>query len=281
MQYIKIKSYAKINLALNIIGKSASLHKIETIVSFVSLHDEIYIKKINSNENDILFTGQFSKNIGNTNTVSKLFEILEKKKLLNNKKFKIRIKKKIPNRAGLGGGSMNAAFILNYFQKKGIIKINKKKLFEITRLIGSDVILGLNSSKCIKNSKNQIKRFKKCKNFHILIVKPNFGCSTKEIYSKVKKFDKAQFNKPVKKMFDIDFLKKIGNSLEKIAFLKFPKLRSIKFFLENLSNPIFVRMTGSGSALVAYFQSKKKCDNAKKKFNRKYKNCWCITSKTI
>ena len=49
MQYIKIKSYAKINLALNIIGKSASLHKIETIVSFVSLHDEIYIKKINSN----------------------------------------------------------------------------------------------------------------------------------------------------------------------------------------------------------------------------------------
>ena len=281
MKYSKIKSYAKLNLVLNVTGKLTSLHKIETIVSFALLHDEIFIKKINSDKNDILFTGQFSKNISNINTVSKLLEILEKRKLLNNKKFKIRIKKKIPNKAGLGGGSMNAAFILNYFQRKGIIKATKKKLFSIAKLIGSDVVLGLDSSKCIKNEKNQIKRFKNCKNFYILIVKPNFGCSTKEIYSKVRKFENAKLNIPIKKMFDIDFLKKMENSLETIAFSKYPKLKSIKFFLQKLSSPIFVRMTGSGSALVAYFQSKKKCDNAKKKFNRKYKNCWCITSKTI
>ena len=46
MKQIKIKSYAKLNLALNIIGKGSSLHKIETIVAFVSLHDQILIKKI-------------------------------------------------------------------------------------------------------------------------------------------------------------------------------------------------------------------------------------------
>ena len=40
-------------------------------------------------------------------------------------------------------------------------------------------------------------------------------------------------------------------------------------------------MTGSGSAMVAYFQSKERCDNAKKQFNKKYKNYWCIASKTI
>jgi len=40
-------------------------------------------------------------------------------------------------------------------------------------------------------------------------------------------------------------------------------------------------MTGSGSAIVAYFQSKERCENAKKKFNKRYKNYWCITSKTI
>ena len=281
MKYFKIKSHAKLNLALNIIGKTASLHKIETIVSFASLHDEIFIKRINSDKHNIIFSGKFSRNISNINTVSKLLEILEKKKLLKNKKFEIKIKKKIPNKAGLGGGSMNAAFILSYFQKKGIIKTNKKNLFTISKIIGSDVILGLNCMKCIKNVKNQIKHFDSCKNFHILIVKPNFGCATKEIYSKINRFDKAKFNKPTKKMFNIDFLKKTGNSLEKIAFSKYPKLRSIKFFLENLTNPTFVRMTGSGSAIVAYFQSKKKCDNAKKKFDRKYKNYWCITSKTI
>ena len=42
----RIKSYAKLNLALNIIGKTSHLHKIETVVMFASLHDEIQIKKI-------------------------------------------------------------------------------------------------------------------------------------------------------------------------------------------------------------------------------------------
>ena len=46
MKQTKIKSHAKLNLALNITGKTPSLHKIESIVTFVALHDEIFIKKI-------------------------------------------------------------------------------------------------------------------------------------------------------------------------------------------------------------------------------------------
>ena len=80
----KIKSYAKLNVALNITGKNSSLHKIESIVVFVSLHDEIFIKKINSKSHNIIFTGKFSQNINKNNTVSKLLQILEKKKLLKN-----------------------------------------------------------------------------------------------------------------------------------------------------------------------------------------------------
>ena len=77
------------------------------------------------------------------------------------------------------------------------------------------------------------------------------------------------------------YLKKMENALEEIAFSKYKQLKKIKSFLENLYSPIFVRMTGSGSAIVAYFLSKKRCDNAKKIFNRKYKNYWCIVTKTI
>ena len=114
----KIKSYAKLNLALNITGKNSSLHKIETLVAFVSLHDEIFIEKIKSNNHKVIFTGKFSKNINKNNTVSKLLKILDKKKLLKDKKFKIKTNKNIPIKAGLGGGSMNAANILNFFVKK-------------------------------------------------------------------------------------------------------------------------------------------------------------------
>ena len=281
MKQSKIKSYAKLNLALNITGKNSSLHKIESLITFVSLHDEISIKRIKSKSHNILFTGKFSSNISKNNTVSKLLEILEKKKLLKNKKFSIKINKKIPNKAGLGGGSMNAANILKFFVKKKIINISKKKIIRISKLVGSDVILGLNSTNAILKTNNQIKYFTNCKKFYTLIVKPNFGCSTKDIYSKVKVFNKPKFSNPQKKMFNFDYLKKLNNSLEPIVFSKYNKLRTIKFSLEKLSNPVFVRMTGSGSAIVAYFRSKQRCDHAKKRFKKKYKNYWCVASKTI
>ena len=276
-----IRSYAKINLALNVIKKISNFHKIESIVSFISLHDEILIKRIISKNHIIFFTGKFSKNIGKINTVSNLLSILDNKKLLKNKKFKIKIKKNIPVQAGLGGGSMNAASILNYLIKKKIVRINQKQIIDICKLVGSDVVLGLNSTNTIINYKDGIKRFANDKKIYTLIVKPTIGCSTKRVYSKVRKFNKPKFNKPNKQMFNLNFLKKMTNSLEPIVFSMHRKLKNIKFFLEKSTSAEFVRMTGSGSALVAYFYSKEKCDNAKRHFNKKYKNYWCISSKTI
>tara|TARA_B100001057_G_scaffold184517_1_gene185264 strand:- start:4 stop:849 length:846 start_codon:yes stop_codon:yes gene_type:complete len=281
MNYSRIKSYAKINLALNVTGKTSELHKIESIVAFVTLHDVILIKKIQSKKHLISFNGKYSKNIEKKNTISKLLKVLEKEKLLTSHKFEIKVKKYIPPKSGLGGGSMNAANILKYLIKKRFIKPSKRQLSSICKSIGSDVALGLNSTFTILKSNNDIKEFKKCKKFNVLIVKPSFGCSTKEIYSKVKKFTKPRFNKPSKKMFDFDNLKKLNNSLESISLSKFPKLKNIKYFLEKSSNESFVRMTGSGSAIVAYFRSKKLCDDVKKKFGRTYKNCWCKVAKTI
>ena len=281
MPDIKIKSYAKLNLALNITGKTTSLHRIESIIVFVDLYDIISIKRLKSNKHKVLFIGKFSQNINKKNTVSKLLEILEKRKLLKNKKFQIKINKQIPNKAGLGGGSMNAANILRYFIKKKIIKIKKKEITEISKLIGSDVILGLNSTNSILTSKNKIKYFTNFKKIYTLIVKPRFSCSTKDIYSKVRKFEKPKLNRPNKNMFNFDYLKRMNNSLESIVFYKYPKLKKIKLYLENSLKPTFVRMTGSGSTLVAYFQSKERCESAKKSFIKKYKNYWCITSKTI
>ena len=52
-------------------------------------------------------------------------------------------------------------------------------------------------------------------------------------------------------------------------------------YLENLNQPLFVRMTGSGSVLVAYYQRKQDCELAKVKFKRKFRNYWCNASKTI
>ena len=281
MTFIEVKSFAKINLALNVTGKLKLLHKIESIVSFISLSDLIFVKKIKGPDHRISFYGNFSKNIDSDNTVVKLFKILDKKKLLKDRKFKIRIKKNIPQKAGLGGGSMNASSVLNFLIKKKIVKISQKQIQNISSLIGSDVILGINHSSAILKSDNVIKRFSNCPKFYTLLVRPNFGCSTKVIYSKVKKITNSKFNNPKKLMFNPEYLARQENALEVAAFSRYPKLKRIKSFLENLKNPLFVRMTGSGSVIIAYYQSKKDCELAKVQFKRKYKNYWCNTSKTI
>ncbi len=280
MSYLKIKSHAKINLALNVLGKSNSLHKIESLISFLTLHDLIKIRKIESKNHKIRFIGKFSKGIGSNNTISKLIKIIENKKLLKNK-YQIIVKKNIPTKAGLGGGSMNAANILNYFIKKKLINLKKKEIIEISNTIGSDVILGLYSKSLVlkHNKLINVSSFKQ--KFYTLIVKPNFGCSTKKIYSKVKKFSEIEFNSNFKKLFNLRYLKNRKNDLESIALDQYPKLRILKKFLDNLCNNEFVRMTGSGSAMIAYFKSAKMCKDAEKKVNKKFRNYWSTTSKTI
>ena len=71
------------------------------------------------------------------------------------------------------------------------------------------------------------------------------------------------------------------NDLEKITLNEYPSLKILKNFLENLSNIDFVRMTGSGSAIIGYFSSVRKCKDAQKKVKKQFRNYWCKTSKTI
>ena len=282
MRPIRIKSFAKVNLSLNVTGKLKSkLHKIESLVTFLDLYDIIFLKKIISKKHCVSFVGKFSKRINKKNTVIKLLDILDKKNLLNNKKFYIKIHKNIPVKSGLGGGSMNASFLLSYFIKKKIIKIKNKELREICDLIGSDVILGVNPKNTILSSKNSIKRFNVKLKYYVLIIKPSFGCVTKNIYSKVKNYSRSLYNKPDIAFFNKQNIKNSKNELERIAFQQYPKLKTIKIFLSKLDNINFSRMTGSGSAILGYFSTKKDIDEAAKVVKKRFKSYWCIKSKTI
>ena len=61
MNNFTIKSYAKVNLALNVTGKKTKLHKIESLISFIGLHDLINLKQINKNDHKVVYKGKFSK----------------------------------------------------------------------------------------------------------------------------------------------------------------------------------------------------------------------------
>ena len=144
MNYFRIKSYAKINLSLNVLKKkSKKLHDIETLVTFIDLHDLIYIKQIKDLKHKIKFLGKFSNKISNNNTITNLLSLLDENKLLKEKKFEIKVVKNIPQKSGMGGGSINAASIFKFFLKRKIFKMNKKNINNVLKSIGSDVLLGM------------------------------------------------------------------------------------------------------------------------------------------
>ena len=282
MSFKKLKSWAKINLSLNVIKKLPNnYHKIESLITFVQFSDEIKIKSIDEAKHKISFSGKFSKGIGTKNTVIKLLNLLEKKKLIKNKKFEIKVTKNIPQKSGMGGGSMNAACILKYLIKKKIVNISAKKANEIAYEVGTDVVLGLEKKNSILLKNGKTVRLNNKLNFYVLIAMPKFGCSTKNIFSRVVKFSKPMYFKGNKAFFKINNLVQSKNDLENIVFKKYLKIKSLKHFLSSLPNAAFARMTGSGSAVVAYFKSKKTANNAAKIFKSNYKSYWYIVSKTI
>ena len=282
MSFRKLKSLAKINLSLRVIRRLANnYHQIESLITFIKFSDEIKIKKIYEKKHKISFLGKFSKGIGKKNTITKLLNLLDKKKLIKDEKFEIKVTKNIPQKSGMGGGSMNASSILRYLIKKKIVNISIKKAKELANKVGADVFLGLEKKNSILFKTGKIARLNNRMNFYVLIVMPKFGCSTKNIFSRVQKYSKPLYFNGNKSFFTTNNLVQSNNDLESIVFKKYPKIKNLKYFLLSMPKVLFVRMTGTGSAVVAYFKTKNDAKKAAKIFKIKYNNYWYIISKTI
>ena len=145
MKNYKIKSYCKINLYLKVTKKlNNGYHNITSLITFCDLHDIISISKSSHLKDTISFSGRFKRGIDRKlNTVTKVLDLLRKNKLLRNEVFKINVHKNIPHGSGLGGGSSNAANLLNYFNSKMDLRLNSKKLEKLAGQIGFDVPVNL------------------------------------------------------------------------------------------------------------------------------------------
>ena len=281
MKIYKFKSYAKINLTLNIINKSlrSKMHQIESLVSFIDLADIIKISENRLKKHQVIFDGKFSNNISAENTVSKVLRQLDKKKYLKGKKYLIKITKNIPQKSGMGGGSMNAATVLNFFFEQKIINFNQVRNF--AKKIGSDVMLGLNNKTKILFSDNSLRELNKKIFFYCILIKPRFGCSTKKVFSKNKIFSNKKYFKNKSLSVTKQDIVQGKNDLEHSALKMYPKLYTLKSRLLSFKMGEFIRMTGSGSTIVVYFNSKISAENAFKIYKRKLNKNWCILSKII
>ena len=287
MKNFKIKSYCKINLSLRVIKKlNNGYHNIMSLITFCDLHDVISISKIKNLNDKISFSGKFKKGINKkSNTATKILNLLRRTKLIKNQAFKINIEKNIPHGSGLGGGSSNAANLLNYFDSKMRLKLSKDKIKKLASKIGFDVPINLERRNTFLTGKrNEILRLNQKFRLNLLIVYPNLICSTKKIYEKNKEISRLKpqssfYIKNNKKL--INFLKKEHNDLEKTVVQIYPKIKKIIYYIKSQKGCYFSRVTGSGSACIGIFSNMKNALYAQKLIKLKYPKYWSAVSKTI
>ena len=216
---MNLKSYAKINLFLDVIGVDDRdhYHQIHSLFQEISLWDEIEIVK---SELDSI---RFEKVVieGKT-TLHKALELFKEKFRIRDC-FNIIINKNIPVGAGLGGGSSNAAYTLMGLASYYSIPV--RELIDIGQKIGSDVTYFFYGGLCKVEGKGEIVKplESQLENIRFIVVYPNIGISTKWAYSLI---DNYQIN-PVydrlvnNSIYNIDFLKGIVyNKFEEFVFNK-------------------------------------------------------------
>ena len=287
MKKFKIKSFCKINLSLKVLRKLENgYHNISSLITFCNLYDVISLSKISNSNDSISFSGKFRKGIDiKSNTITKVLYYLRKRGLLKNQKFKINIQKNIPQGSGLGGGSSNAASLLNFFNKKMNLKLNKKKLLKIASKIGHDVPIILEKRNTIITGKrDNILKIKEKFNLNILIVYPNIICSTEKIYKNTKKIRYSKNNLNIykkNKMKFIDSLKKTRNDLQETVTRLYPEVEKIINFIESQKGCYFSRITGSGSACIGIFSNMKAAIYTQKLVKLNFPKYWSLVSKSI
>ena len=249
----KCKAYAKINLFLNVLNKTKNnLHKLKSLVCFIDLYDEIVITE--SKDFSIKIKGPF-KNFIKKNIIEKTFVTFSN--FINLKiNYKISLNKKIPVSAGLGGGSADAAVVLqglNLLNKK---KIKQKDLFKIAMKIGFDVPACLYNKNVFFSGHGQIlSKAPKIPQFSILLINPRKELSTKKIFSLYKsKKSKKISNLKYKNFFS--WILKQNNDLQKYSEKFVPEIKEMLIFLNSSKNCFFSKMTGSGPTVFGLFRKK-------------------------
>jgi len=256
---MQVLAPAKINLSLKIFGRrNDGFHELDTLIAPISLYDEISVDKVRPGEgiefrcNDPSIP-QSDDNLA-VRAAKAFFEITK----IDPAVF-IELKKKIPQGAGLGGGSSDAASVLLALNQVFEAKLSREALGKMAEAIGSDVPFFLFQSAALcKGHGEMVTPIKLKRKFSILLLKPAFAVSTGWAYSRWQdsreipgiRYEAQEFS-------DQTFV----NDLERPVFEKFVFLAQLKTWLLGQSEVGAALMSGSGSTMFAVMRENEDADS--------------------
>lgn len=272
---ISVKSYAKINIALNVVGKTDNnYHLLDSVVLPIELHDTIILENLRNGVETYVTVDDFSQGSIEYNIASFAIDRLASMYGFNNK-FRVYIHKVIPMQAGLGGGSSNAAFTMKAVIKQLKLSVPDETLLDIGKSLGADVPFFIKCKPARMRGIGEILDPITVKNnYYVLVVKPHEGLSTKTVFNKADEMELKTGNiedviKALETGDDDLLAASIVNSLEDAAVSLIPEIKRIKEILLSFGLKI-VGMTGSGSSVVALSQDKKLLKKVERELENTY-----------
>ena len=241
------KAFAKVNLALEVGREIDGYHEVNNLMIPINLYDEVFLEKGYKDSIDC--------------DVEILDNICYKAIRLFKEKFHIEefvhitLHKNIPQMAGLAGGSSDAAATLRGLNRLFEVNADTNDLYDIACELGSDVPFFLNSkaSLCTGHGEIVTPIDIDFQGIPILIIKPKFGLSTKEVYRNYV-YDGISKNVELENLLvaiknkDFDEIDEwIFNDLEAAALKLSPELEELYQKIEGLS--YVPHISGSGPTI--------------------------------
>lgn len=254
-------AFAKINLTLDVLGKREDgYHDLKSVMQTVSIRDVIEIDletekpwKLICDKDDIPTD---ERNLAWK--AAKLFFETTKK---DPNGIEIRITKRIPSQAGMGGGSADAAAVLRALNTHYNAPFSILALAELGGQIGSDVpFCVLGGTAMVEGRGERLRKLPDMPDCFMVVCKPDFSCSTAELYAELDKAEiaKRPDNKAMESALYAGDLGKIAeniwNVFDPIVTKKHLELNYIKSIC-NSYGAVAQQMTGSGSAVFAITDS--------------------------
>lgn len=255
---LKLNSYGKINLFLDIEGKLQNgYHLIRSVMQSVDIYDEIVLKPLSENK-IIIECSDISIPVNENNTCYKAASLLKKTFGINSG-IHIYINKKIPSEAGLAGGSGNAAAVIKGLNVLWRINLSEDEMCSLGMQIGADIpfcIMG--GTYLAEGIGEKLTKLNDFKWDNILVIKPEFSMSTAFVYQNLPSdyYNSYLNNKILNHIFSYDYENtaiSIANTLEKVVEKYHPEINEIKKLMIG-NGGISSIMTGSGSAVFALFK---------------------------
>jgi 4-diphosphocytidyl-2-C-methyl-D-erythritol kinase len=256
-----LPAFAKINLRLRILGKRADgYHDLDTIFQTVNLHDTIEASLIDE-PHVVLSCNDRSLPVNESNLVIRAAKALQDH-LGAARGARIRLRKRTPTQAGLGGGSADAAVTLLLLAKLWDLQCSRKELIGIASRLGADVPFFFHGGTAqATGTGDQLETLDDVAQRFLLILKPNANISTADAYQALDERSlTSQMSETIlsssQATADSDKidLANLINDFEAVVFDLEPEIRRAKSALLKAGADAAL-LAGSGSAVFGIFDS--------------------------